>query len=125
MGWMKKIGTITADSKEIADILSEHPDYPITFCVDEDVCGQGDFNSAYSNNVYVGVLEILDADMPDSNYICDDRDDFEYRIENWLVEKMNKERPGWTEEELEEELKKEKAKYDPYWKNVIAVSVCG
>ena len=56
--------------------------------------------------------------------VCTDRDDFEERMSDWLYEKLYDEGVDvdqMPDAEFEKRLKEEIAKFDSYWKDVIAV----
>lgn len=79
----------------------------------------------YCSDISFGVDEILDVETPyNDEEVCTDRDYFEERMSDWLYDKLNDEGVDvdqMPDAEFEKRLKEEIAKYDPYWKDVIAI----
>ena len=82
----------------------------------------------YCSSISFGITEFLDCEVPYSECVCTDRDDFEERFEDWLWDEMIDElidrgvddaEP--SEDEFQARLKEEKERYEPYWKKVIAI----
>ena len=105
---------------ELKKLIAEHPDYPIVFLSSEEA-NTGDYYWMYCSNVSFGVGEMLAAECPyNDEVICCDRDEFEEEMQDWLCNKLDE---NLTDEEFDKRLKKEIAKYDDQWINVITVWV--
>ena len=114
---------LTKTTDELKKLIEEHPDYSIVVLTGENA-NSGDYVWMYCNSIYFGIEEILDCETPyESEIVCTDRDDFDERLEEWLWDELvgNEKQPRITEGEFQEKLKAEKAKYEPYWKKVIAI----
>lgn len=108
---------------ELKKLISEHPDYPIVVLAGEYANGE-DYRYMYCSSISFGLEEILDCETPfPSDVVFADRDDFEERLEEWLWDELGGfDNPNQiTEEKFQEALKKEKEKYESFWKKVIAI----
>lgn len=111
-------------SKEIIELVKEHPDYPITVLVGEEA-NIGDYYWMYASSVSVNIEEILDCNTKwwDEEYVCTDREDFEEHCTDLIWDKLSKElgrEP--TDEEQESAWEEVKKAHEPYWKKVIAIT---
>lgn len=114
---------LTKSTEELKKLIEEHPDYPIVVLAGDEA-NSGDYSYMYCSSISFGTEEILDCETPyDSEIVCTDRDEFDERFEEWLWDELggNDKPPKITEDEFQENLKAEKAKYEPYWKKVIAI----
>lgn len=127
---MTKMSGILADTTELRNLILEHPDYPI--CVlGSDELNSGDYGWMYATDISFGLGEVLDCDQKvDEDYIFNDRDDFYDRLEDWMYEYLNEEISidgeylgdrVVSDEEFQEKLAEEKAKYEPHWKKCIVI----
>lgn len=111
---------LTKDTTELKRLIIENPDLPIVALAGEGANG-GDYGWMYFDKVSFGIEEILDCEVPYQEYVETNRKYFEEKIEDWLWSKMYWDEHEPTEEEFQIALAKEKEKYDPYWKKVIAI----
>ena len=113
---------LTKDTTELKRLIAENPDLPIVVLVGEEANG-GDYSWMYCDRVTFRVEEMLDAEAPYQEEVETDRTNFEEQMEEWLWDKMggNDRDSKLTEEEFQTALTEEKAKYEPYWKKVIAI----
>ena len=115
---------LTTNTDKLKKLISEHPTFPIVVIVGEEAYDE-EFCWTYCRNVRFEIEEILDCAVPYSERVETDRDNFDNYMEDWLYSKMEGTLKGSTlsETEFEDALKEEKAKYEPYWKKVIAIYV--
>ncbi len=107
------------DSTELRRLIAENPDLPIVVIVGE-YAWSGEFGWEYCANVWCEVDDILDCETPfNCDYIYSDRDRFEEDMENYLYDLP--EMRALADKEFEQAVKAEIAKYEPYWKKVIAI----
>lgn len=111
---------IIHDSAKLRRLIAENPGLPIVVLAGEDA-NIGDYNWQYCTEGSCRIDEILDCETPfKGDYVYSDHEDFDEDIANHLYgiygEKL-------TDEEFEELLKREIAKYKPFWKKVIAIYV--
>lgn len=118
---MRKTSGVVADTTELRKLIAEHPDYPICVLASEDA-NSGDYSWMYCSDIRFELGEILDCDQPvNDEIIFNDRDDFEERLEEWLWDYLCSDDVTYTEEQFQKYLAKEKAKYEPYWKDCIFI----
>lgn len=115
---------LTTKTDELKKLISENPDLPIVVIAGEDA-NNGDYGLMYCYDVRFSIEEILDCKVPYSEYVETDRDSFEEQIEEWLWDEMggNDKNSKLSETIFEDALKETKARYEPYWKKVIAIYV--
>ena len=115
---------LTKSTEELKKLIAEHPDYPIVVLASEEA-NSGDYSWMYCSDISFGVDELLDVEPPyNDEIVCTDRDEFEERMSDWLFDKLCDEgvdAQKMPDAEFDKLLKEEIAKYDPYWKNVIAI----
>ena len=102
------------NTEELKKLIAEHPDYPIVVLAGEEA-NSGDYSYMYCAHVHFGVEEILDADYQDNEIVFADRLSFEDRVRTDLEDMEG------SDEEYEKAVKDTLAKYEPYWKKVIAI----
>ena len=116
---------LTKGTDELKRLISEHPDYPIVVLAGEEA-NSGDYNWMFCSYVQFEVTEILDFECPyEDEVVCTDREEFAERFEEWLWDEMcDESEAGFDpkEEEFQARLKAELAKFEPYWKKVIAIT---
>lgn len=121
---------LTTMTQQLQRLIMDNPELPIVILAGTDA-SDGDHGWTYCSSVSFGIQEILDAEVPYMECVETDRDNFEEQIEEWLWDELtwnedtktyNKE-PKITDEEFEIRLEEEKAKFAPYWKKVISISV--
>lgn len=115
---------LTKSTDELKRLIAEHPDYPIVVLAGDDA-NSGDYSWMFCSDVSFGLDEILDVETPyNDEEVCTDRDYFEERMSDWLYGKLDDEGVDvdqMPDAEFEKRLKEEIAKFDPYWKDVIAI----
>ena len=115
---------LAKNTDKLKELIAEYPDYPIIVLASE-TSWDGDNTATFCSYVTFSVDEILDCETPYGNdgYVCCDRDDFDDRLGEWLWDELggSDKPPKITEEEFQKKLEEEKAKYEPYWKKVIAI----
>lgn len=115
---------LTKPTDELKKMIEQYPDYPIVVLAGE-VANTGDYRWMFCSSISFEVEEILDCETPYNNddIVCTDRDKFNEELEEWLWDELggNDNPPKITEDEFQEALKQERARYEPYWKKVIAI----
>lgn len=112
---------LAKNTEELKCLITEHPDYPIVVLVGIDSSDM-DHMYTYCKVVHFKVTEILDCEVPwNEETVYEDKDEFKECMEDWLWYEMKDTIPNLSEEKFEEALKEELAKYEPYWKKVIAI----
>lgn len=115
---------LTKPTDELKKMIEQYPDYPIVVLAGE-VANTGDYGWMFCSSISFEVEEILDCETPYNNddIVCTDRDKFNEELEEWLWDELggNDNPPKITEDEFQEALKQERARYEPYWKKVIAI----
>ena len=110
---------IIHDSVELRKFITENPDLPIVVLAGE-YAWSGEYGYEYCTNVTCGIEEILDCKTPfNKETVFTDQGYFEEQLSDYLAEL-----PGFsdlTDEEFDGRLQEEIAKYNPYWKKVIAI----
>ncbi|MBE6825863.1 MAG: hypothetical protein E7511_03135 [Ruminococcus sp.] len=108
------------DSTELRKAIAENPELPIVVMVGrEAVCD--DYGYTYCEVVRCAVGEILDCDVPWSEEVYSDKDDFEEDLADYLCV-SDKCYAQMSDEEFEKILEKKKAEYEPYWSKAIIVT---
>lgn len=110
---------IVHDTAELRKLIAENPDLPIVVLVGQEAASW-DFWWTYCTDVNYGIEEILDCDTPfEHEYVITDRGKLEDYLADYLCDlPKNK---GLSDSEFDKLLKEEMAKYEPYWKRVIAI----
>ena len=113
---------IVKNSDELKKLIAENPDLPIVVFA-RGGANSGDYTYMCCTHVSASVCEILDCETPyDGEIIETDRDNFDEEMEDWLWDVMvDKYGVSPDENELQKLLADEKARYEPYWKKVIAI----
>lgn len=115
---------LTENTEELRQLILDNPDLPIVVLAGEEANCGGDYYWMYCSSISFGITEFLDCEVPYSECVCTDRDDFEEQFEEWLWEEMCYEMMEGSEPseaDFQARLKKEKERYEPYWKKVIAI----
>lgn len=106
------------DASELRKLIAENPDLPIVVLVGEEA-SSGDFYWTYCSSVSAGLGEVLDIRTPyDGEAVFTNKDEFEEAVSDALY---NKETSELSDSEFDAMVKAEVAKYEPYWRKVIAV----
>lgn len=110
-------GYITQSTEELKKLILENPDLPIVVLAGEEAHCDG-FYWAYCSSISFHIGEVLDCDFCDyDDSIFTDRDRFREKIEDDLWEDYHE----LSDEEYDAAIDREVAKYEPYWKKVIAI----
>ena len=108
---------------ELRQLIIDHPDLPLLIFAGEDA-SQGDFSYTSCSHVNAYVGEYLDCWQTVNDCLCyTDRDDFEETLSDVLY---NQHEEMWgiaTNDDWDALLKKELAKYEPFWKPCIILYV--
>lgn len=114
---MNRTYSLTKNSDELKKLIAENPDLPIVVLAGEDA-NDGYWGWMYCSSISFDIGEILDCDFYDSdNSVFTDRERFEEKI----ADDIYYENEEASDEYCEELIKREIEKYEPYWKNVIAI----
>ena len=106
------------DATQLRKLIAENPDLPIVVLASDD-CNSGDYAWMYCSSVTCAVDELLDVSTPyNDEVVFTDRDDFESCVSDCL---WNDETMKLSDADYEAMVQAEVAKYDPYWRKVIAV----
>lgn len=112
---MRTLGNMVKQTDELKELIAKYPDYPIVVLVGNEICAD-DYYYWYAPYVSFRVKEILDCEQDvDDEHIFSDRDEFEEKI-RWNLEDDYED-----DNEFEKAVKDMVAKYEPYWKKVIAI----
>lgn len=107
------------DATELRKLIAENPDLPIVVLAGEEANNGGNYYWMYCSSVSASIEEILYIHTPyDEDAIFTDKDYFEEAVCDAL---NNKETSELSEDEFDSLVKAEIAKYEPYWRKVIAV----
>ena len=102
-------------------LIRENPELPIVVIANEDA-NSGDYAYMFCSSVMAELGEILDCTQEQDDEACyTDRDMFRERIEENLS--MSDEWDGKSDEEIEAEVDRIEAEYEPYWKKCIILTV--
>ena len=106
------------DASELRKLIAENPDLPIVILAGEEA-NSGDPYWMYCSSVSAGLDEVLDIHTPyDGETVFTDKDEFEEAVSDAM---WNKESSELSDSEFDAMVKAEVAKYEPYWRKVIAV----
>ena len=110
---------IVHDTTELRKLIAENPGLPIIVLVGEEAY-LGEWGYEYCANVSCDLREVLDCEIPfGGGIVPTDKDDFEEQLADYLYDLP--ENIGLSDSDFDKLLKEEVAKYDPYWKKVIAI----
>lgn len=112
---------LAKNTDELKKLISENPDLPIVVLAGaESTDGE---QTTYCNDLRFYIHEILDCEVPYTEYVETDRVNFEEEIAEWLWDEMggNDKDSNLSETVFEDALKETKEKYEPYWKKVICI----
>lgn len=108
---------LTHSADKLRQLILDNPDLPLIVFASDDA-NNGDYSYMSCGSVDVEVGEILDCMQDvDDEYCFTDHDEFAERIEDSLYDFDG------TDQELEDEVKRRAAEYEPYWKRCIIVRV--
>lgn len=107
------------DAEELRKLMSENPDLPIVVIAGEEA-NNGDYCWMYCSDVSFGIDYILDVNTPydKDESIFTDKSEFMDAVTDFMADAVP---DGASEEELDARIAAEVAKYEPYWKKVIAI----
>lgn len=107
------------DAAELRKLISENPDLPIVVIAGEEA-NNGDYCWMYCSDVSFSVAYILDVKTPydREESVFTDKTEFEDAVSDYAADNLPSDLP---DEVLDEIVKNEIAKYEPYWKKVIAI----
>lgn len=109
--------TLTQSTEKLKELIAENPDLPIVVLAGEEA-NIGDDYWMFCTNISFSIEEILDYDIWDyGDAVFTDRGRFEEYIEEELWDEYHDK----SNEEYDIAVKKEVEKYEPYWKEVIAI----
>lgn len=112
---------VCKNTERLKELIAEHPDYDIVVLVGEETNG-GDYSWMFCRDISFKVTELLTVETPyNDEVICCDKDEFEDGVQDWLEETLYDDGIDLSDKEFDKRLKAEIQKYDPYWKNVIAI----
>lgn len=107
------------DASELRKLIAENPDLPIVVLAGDEANPGGEYGWMYCSSVHCTIDFILDTHTPyDGETIFTDKDEFEEAVSDAL---NNKETSELSDSEFDAMVKAEVAKYEPYWRKVIAV----
>lgn len=109
---------ILDDLSELKQLITENPNLPIAVLVGEQAC-DADSNYAYCTIIKCKIDTILDCYTPFSEYVYTDESSFDHDLIDYLY--TTNEVKGLTEEEFDQYVEQERAKYAPYWKKAIII----
>lgn len=110
---------ILKSTENLRKAILAHPDWPIVFSAGESA-NNGDYSYMFCTRVNVEEGEILDCEQDvNDEIVYTDRDRFEEDLRDIFDGRWNEDDEETTEKMVQEEL----AKYDPYWKDCILVTV--
>ena len=107
------------DASELRKLIAENPDLPIVVLAGEKA-NNGDSYWMYCSFVNAIIEEILYIYDPydGEDAVFNDKDEFEEAVSDALYDK---ETSDLSDSEFDAMVKAEVAKYEPYWRKVIAV----
>lgn len=109
--------TLTQKTDELRKLILENPELPIVVLANEDSVGS-DCYWTYCSSISFAIDEILDCDCYDyDDTVFTDRDRLQEKIEDDLWDEYHEA----SDENYDAAVKRELAKYEPYWKKVIAI----
>lgn len=109
---------VIKDASKLRRLISENPDLPIVVLAGEEA-NTGDYAWMYCSSVCCDIECILDTITPyDDEHIFSDKDDFRGVVSDALWNEKTKDLP---DEEYEAMVEAEVAKFEPYWRKVIAI----
>lgn len=107
------------DAEELRKLIAENPDLPIVVIAGEEA-NNGDYCWMYCSDVSFGISYILDVNTPydKDDSIFTDKSELMDAVTDFMADAVT---DGASEEELDARIAAEVAKYEPYWKKVIAI----
>ena len=116
----KPLNMFTKQTEELKQLINEHPDYPIIVLCNSEVCIDDGYHWWYAPEIRFSIGEILDCEQyVNDERVYEDRSDFEEDLTNNLADCGDYD--DLTDEEFDNLVKTELAKYEPYWKKVIEI----
>lgn len=116
----KPLNMFIKQTDELKALIAEYPDYPIVVICGFEVCADDDFYWWYAPRLSFCIEEILDCEQDINDEITYvDRDKFEEDLQVKLADDERYE--NLPDSEFDNIVKAELAKYEPYWKKVIAI----
>lgn len=114
---MAKVYSLSEKTDKLKELIKEHPDYEIVVLAGEEAnCGEHCW--MFCTNISFEICEILDCEYYDyDDEVFTDRS----RLEEKIADDFFEDYQDKTEEEYEAAIKAEIEKYEPYWKDVIAI----
>lgn len=110
---------IVHDTTELRKLIAENPDLPIVVLAGEQAWIE-EYGYSYCTEVFCSLDWVLDCEIPfGGGIVPTDKDDFEEQLANYLCDLP--EYHTLSDEDFDRRLKEEVAKYEPYWKRVIAI----
>lgn len=110
---------IVHDTAELRKLIAENPDLPIVVLAGEQAWIE-EYGYSYCTKVFCSLDWVLDCEIPfGCGIVPTDKNDFEEQLANYLCDLP--ENKGFSDSEFDKLLKEEMAKYEPYWKCVIAI----
>lgn len=107
------------DATELRKLIAENPDLPIVILAGEEANSGGDYYWMYCSSVSCCIDEILDTSTPfDDEHVFTDKVEFEEAVSDHLIDD---ETEKLSDTDFDKLVKAEVAKYDQYWRKVIAV----
>ena len=112
---------LTTNTDELKRLIAENPELPIVVLAGENAT-DGE-QTMFCSDVKFWIQDLLDCEVPYMECVETDKSNFEEQIEEWLWDEMggNDKDSKLSEAVFEDALKETKAKYEPYWKKVIAI----
>ena len=120
---------ICANTKELKDLIIQHPELPIVFMCDYEICPDTDYQYWPAGRLTARLGKILDCSEPPFADRCwtdeDDEYSFKEEIYFFLDDKYDdKLQSGeMSREEFLFKLQEEKDRYEGYWKDCIIVQL--
>ena len=106
------------DATELRKLIAENPDLPIVVLASED-CNDGEHAWVYCSSVTCSIDYLLDVRTPyDKDTTFTDKEEFVNEVADQM---WNDETMKLSDADYEAMVDAEVAKYDPYWRKVIAV----
>lgn len=115
---------LAENTEKLCKLILDNPNLPIVVIAGSNACG-GEDCPTYCSQISIEIAELLDCEVPYMEEVETDHRNFEEQIEEWLWNEIGSEftyPPKITEEQFQNELIKEKAKYEQYWKKAIVIT---
>ena len=112
---------LIAKTDGLKKLIAENPDLPIVVIAGQNAT-DGE-QSAYCSDISFYIGEILDCEVPYTDAVETDRDNFNEKIAEWLWESMENSTNGnLSDDEFTKALIKTKAEYNECWIKVICIN---